>query len=296
MRQTIFSLMAFAALLAGAQTVTVVEQTQLLRGAEGPAYYPVLNADGTQLLYSTIQEPGLKLYDFKNNVSVQVSTEAGIGQDAIFGGDGNVYYVTTKRGQDNLMYRTGHRYDVQAATSEVVLEAQHGAMLPMKAQRGAALKAQGRNYTTGNNIGTAVYALGSTVYVTVGGKERSFSPVESHAGYLWASLSPDGKRVAFFAAGKGIVVMDLNGKVLAMLGKYEMPSWYDNDYLVAQNTLDDGHQFTSSQILLLKADGSFKHELTKPTSMTMQPTTAAGKIVYTTVDGLLHMMKINITQ
>ncbi len=132
--------------------------------------------------------------------------------------------------------------------------------------------------------------------VTVDGNDREFSPAQAHAGYLWASLSPDGKRVAFFAAGKGIVVMDLNGNVLAMLGKYEMPTWFNNDYLVAQNTLDDGHQFTSSQILLLKADGSFKHELTKPTSMSMQPTTAAGKIVYSSIDGLLYMMKIEITE
>ena len=81
-----------------------------------------------------------------------------------------------------------------------------------------------------------------------------------------------------------------------MLGNYEMPSWLNNDYIVAQNTKDDGHQFTSSQIMLLKADGSFKHELTKPTSMSMQPSAAAGKVVYSSIDGLLYMMQINITE
>lgn len=288
--------MACVALVASAQQVTVVEHVQLMKGTEGPAYYPVLNADGTKLLYSTIKTPGLKLYDFNDNVSVRVSDAAGVGQDAFFGGDGNVYYVTAERGEDRLIYRTGHKYDLKAAHSEVVLEAQHGPVALVKAQRGAALKAQARNYTTGSQIGTAVYTEGSTVHVTVNGKDRSFSPVESWAGYLWSSLSPDGKRVAFFAAGKGIVVMDLNGNVQAMLGNYEMPSWLNNDYIVAQNTKDDGHQFTSSQIMLLKADGSFKHELTKPTSMSMQPTAAQGKVVYSSIDGMLYMMKINITE
>ena len=84
--------------------------------------------------------------------------------------------------------------------------------------------------------------------------------------------------------------------MLAQLGNYEMPCWYNNDYIVAQNATDDGHQFTSSQILLLKADGTFRHELTPRTSMTMQPTAGGGKIVYTTIDGNLTMITIDINE
>ena len=73
---------------------------------------------------------------------------------------------------------------------------------------------------------------------------------------------------------------DLAGNVLSMPGKYEMPCWYDNHYLVAQNAKDDGHQFTSSQIMLVKADGSFATNLTSATSMAMQPTSAAGNSVH----------------
>jgi len=162
------------------------------------------------------------------------------------------------------------------------------------ATRGGALRAPGHDYKSGGDIGSAAWAEGSTLHVIVGGDERVFSPVNSWAGYLWASLSPDGKRVAFFAAGKGIVIIDLRGQMLAMLGNYEMPCWYNNDYLVAQNAKDDGHQFTSSQIMLLKADGTFTAELTKPSSMAMQPTCGGGRIVYSTIDGLLYEMKINI--
>ena len=100
--------------------------------------------------------------------------------------------------------------------------------------------------------------------------------------------------MAFVAAEKGVVVIDLTGRVLAMLGKYQMPAWYNNDYIVAQNAHDDGHQFTSSQIMLLKADGTCKQALTASTSMTMQPASAAGRIVYTTIDGLLYEMTIAI--
>lgn len=156
------------------------------------------------------------------------------------------------------------------------------------------MKGPGRDFKSSGNIGSAAWTEGNRVHVLVGTEERVFSPVDSWAGYLWASLSPDGKRVAFFAAGKGVVIIDLRGQMLAMLGNYEMPCWYNNDYLVAQNAKDDGHQFTSSQIVLLKADGTWRAELTQPESMTMHPTCGGGKIVYTTIDGLLHEMKINI--
>ena len=169
-------------------------------------------------------------------------------------------------------------------------------MLPQVGTKGVVLRAKSKNFASTANIGTSVYTQGSKVIVTVNGKEREFSPVESWAGYIWPSLSPDGTKVVFVAAEKGIVVMDLDGKVLSMLGRYEMPCWYNNDYIVAQNATDDGHQFTSSQILLLKADGTFKHALTAPTSMSMQPTSAAGKIVYTSIDGQLHLMTIEVKE
>lgn len=285
--------MGCVALWGAAQQVTVVERTRLLQDVEGPAYHPVLNVDGSRLLFASGEQFGLKMYSYDDNVVTRVSDEAGAGIDAFWGGDGNAYYVTQERRQNNLVFRTGHCYDVAAQRSQVVLEAQHGAVRPMPATRGAALRGNA-SYVSGKSLGTAVTTQGSEVVLTVGSKERRFTPVDSDAGYLWASLSPDGQRVAFFAAGSGIVVMDLNGNVLAQLGNYEMPCWLNDDYLVAQNATDDGHQFTSSQIILLKADGTFRHELTRPTSMTMQPTCGGGKIVYTTIDGQLHQMKIQI--
>ena len=92
------------------------------------------------------------------------------------------------------------------------------------------------------------------------------------------------------------MVIDLRGQVVAMLGNYEMPCWYNNDYIVAQHATDDGHQFTSSQLMLLKADGTWSAQLTTPASMTMHPTCGGGKIVCTTIDGLLYELHINIYQ
>lgn len=276
MRFLALLLLAAVMLPAMAQEVEVVSRQRLLDGVEGPAFYPLLNSAGDRLLFST-EAGALKLHDLADGVTTVVTKDYVAGRDACFGADGKVYFVTQEVGEDRLVYRTGQRFDASTRKSDIVTPTRHGAMRAMPAESGS-----------------AAWTEGSRVHVTVNGEERVFSPVDSWTGYLWASLSPDGKRVAFFAAGKGIVVIDLRGQVLAMLGNFEMPCWYNNDYLVAQNAKDDGHQFTSSQIMLLKADGSFKAELTKPTSMAMHPTCGGGRIVYTTVDGLLYEMKIKI--
>ena len=292
-RLTLLMLAVAVLLPAVGQEVEVTSLKRLLEGVEGPAFYPVLNQTGDRLLFLT-EKGGMKMYDITDNVTTTITTEFVAGNDACWGGDGKVYFVTQQLGENNLIYRTGHNYDTSTRKMAQLTEPQHGAVRAVPATRGGALKAPQRSYTSAGDIGNAAWTEGSRVHVIVGGEERVFSPVDSWAGYLWASLSPDGKRVAFFAAGKGIVVIDLRGQMLAMLGNYEMPCWYNNDYLVAQNAKDDGHQFTSSQIVLLKADGTWTGELTRPASMAMQPTCGGGKIVYTTIDGLLYEMTINI--
>ena len=296
MKKTLLLLMWAWALVAGGQQVTVTSTTPLLRGIE-PAFYPTLSQSGDRLLYSDVDARGLKMLDLNTLATTTISEQNGAGFDAKWGNDGQVYYVTSKVDEKSrLVFRTGMRYDLKRQASDVVLEAQHGAVHLETGTQGMAMKGDKHNFATSPNRGVSVYTTGSQLVVTVNGKESRYTPVESYAGYLWSSISPDGDKIAFFAAGRGIVVTNLQGKVLAELGNYEMPCWYNNDYIVAQNASDDGYQYTSSQILLLKADGTYRHELTAKTSMTMQPTAGGGKIVYTTIDGNLTMITLDINE
>ena len=52
MKKTLLTLVGGLALVASAQQVTVTSNTRLLKGVEGPAYYPVLNSTGSQLLFA----------------------------------------------------------------------------------------------------------------------------------------------------------------------------------------------------------------------------------------------------
>ncbi len=296
MKKTLLLLMWAWAMIAGAQQVTVTSSTPLLRGIE-PAFYPTLSPSGDRLLYSDADARGLKMLDLATSKVATISEERGAGFDAKWSNDGHVYYVTSMVDEKSrLVYRTGKRYDLSRQVSDVVLEPQHGAVHLESGTAGMAMHGDKRSFSTSPKRGVSVYTTGSQLVVNINGKENRYTPVESYAGYLWASVSPAGDKVAFFAAGRGIVVTTLQGKVLAELGNYEMPCWFNNDYIVAQNASDDGYQYTSSQILLLKADGTWRHELTPKTSMTMQPTAGGGKIAYTTIDGNLTVITIDINQ
>ncbi|MEG0011901.1 MAG: hypothetical protein RR383_03475 [Muribaculaceae bacterium] len=297
MRTTILSIVACCTLTVSAQNVTITKQIPLLKGVENSAYYPVLSADGTQLLYTGEGQKGLSLYDFKDDVSIKITDAEQAGLYHNISKDGKIYFITQEK-KDGINFRSVYNYDIRSKKSNVITSGQRNVMAPQPLNGGVVVKTSEGLKKTSKDKSTYVYTENSKVVVGKNGVEKAYSPVESYAGYLWASLSPDETKVMFFAAGKGIVIMTLDGKVLNMLGNYEKPVWYGNQYVVAQNATDDGHQYSSSQIILMKADGSFKKELTTPTSMTMHPTASAeaGRIVYDTIDGHLFLMELTINE
>lgn len=297
MRKTILTITSCFALLLSAQQVTITKNVPLLKGVENSAYYPVLSEDGQKVLFSSENYKGLKLYDIKDNVVERISGADRAGLYPSFSKDGKVYFVTQQK--DGMVnYRSVESFDLKTKATNTIISKERNIMRPQPLKNGVAFKSTKGITNTAKGSDIFVYTEGSKIFICKDGVEKSYSPVESVAGYLWESLSPDKTKVMFYAAGKGIVIMDLNGKVLSMPGKYENPSWYDDEYIVAQNATDDGHQYRSSQILLVKADGSFKKELTTPTSMAMNPTASgkANRVIYNTIDGNLYMMELNIVK
>ena len=197
------------------------------------------------------------------------------------------------------VYREVKAYNLEARTSIAVTEKARGMQAPVAVDGGfAAVSDNGRKLKADHKGGTYVYARGAQLIVVRNGKEQQLQPVATDHTYMWESLSPDGNKILFYAGGKGAYVCDLEGNVLASLGRYEAPRWAGNDYVVAENATNDGHQYESCQIMLLKADGSFKYALTKPETMTMNPSASANgsRIAYNTIDGRLFVMDIKISE
>lgn len=295
MKKVLLTLALVSGLTASAQIAEVTSVEPLLRGVESEMYYPVLSQDGTKMLYSSVSYAGLKMYDFVDNVTVKISDEDRAGLDASFSRDGKSVYFVAQTKKNNLNMRQAKSFDLATKKVEAISAEGRVVMRPMALKGGVMTIVDDKVVSTAQKE-TTVRTSGTQLFISRNGVEKAYTPVAESAGYLWESLSPDGTKVMFFAAGKGVVITDLNGKVLNMLGNYEFPVWYGNDHIVAQNADDNGYQHTSSQIVIMTVDGSKIQELTRPESMAMNPTAsiAAGKIVYNTIDGRLYQMNITL--
>lgn len=284
---------------ANAQIAQVTAPTPLMQGVQSELYYPVLSSDGSRMLFSAADYSNLRVYDFDSKTTSAICTEAGAGYGAQFAnGTANVLYVAQSRNAEGLTMRQLRRYDVERGTNTNLTEPARFISISGIETNSVATTVDGRRRTIGRELSKAVRTEGSTLYITVNGTEKAYSPVASQAGYLWESLSPDGTKVMFVAAGTGIIITDLNGNIIGRPGNYEAPVWFGNDYIVAQNATDDGHQYSSSQIVLLSLDGAQRQDLTRPETMSMNPaaSAAAKKVVYNTIDGRMYEMTVTINR
>ncbi len=244
-------------------------------------FFPQLSLDGQWLLYSPTDAKSLML---KNLSTGQVTTVANTGYpgfDAIFGADGKVYYITQQRKGNGLVYRTGHCYDPSTGKSQVVLKPQHGRVEALQAATGVVVNGERQYYRSNDGVGAYVYTRGSLLYlVDEYGATRTMEPVKGSNGYLWAKLSPDGTKVLFEAAAKGLYVCDLDGRLVADLGQYLMPCWYNNDYIVAMSNAGNTRT-NGSCIWLLSVDGNTCKPISSNNERAVQPMVAGNKVVYT---------------
>lgn len=130
------------------------------------------------------------------------------------------------------------------------------------------------------------------------GSERTIlNPRGNDVHYVWGSVSPDGKRIIFHTK-YGTEICDLNGHIIANLGSLIDPQWYGNDYVVGSTETSDGHQYLSSCIAIIGADGNGYTPLTNPEQLGMNPTVSprTGRIAYATLDGDMYLLQLNLAE
>lgn len=136
-----------------------------------------------------------------------------------------------------------------------------------------------------------------TIKLTRTGSETvSLAPVGDYF-YVWASLSPEGDKLLFTAAGKGSYVSDLEGQIIAELGVLNDPTWMNNQWVLGMDDKDDGHQVQSSDVISVHVASGLRKNLTagsKEIAMYPRASEAADRIAFRSPKGELFTMKINI--
>ena len=153
------------------------------------------------------------------------------------------------------------------------------------------LESEGDAYTVDVYESTYVTNENLQLVLYKDGERKVLTPHGSEVHYIWASLSPDGKKIVFNTK-RGTAVCDLQGRELINLGDLDAPQWFGNDYIVGMFDPHDGHRFLGSSIFIRSIDGRFSKCLSDPQEFGMYPTVSAktGRIAYNTLQGELRMM------
>lgn len=297
MRIKLFMAALLCVFLSNAQDVKIVRHEQLLKGIESQCYNPVLSPDGQKVLFTQSDYEGLNVYDIADDVVTPLASDRLAGFSPAFSKDGKSVYFLSQTRENMLVYREMKSVNLDGTEMSTVMGKSRGMLHPVVVDGGVVtVSDNGRKLKAKSNGGTYAYSAGKKIVVVKNGIEKKIAPVPTKYTYIWESLSPDGTKILFYAGGKGAYICDLDGNLVAELGKYTSPAWCGNDYVVAVNATHDGHQYETSQIVLLKVDGSYKKELTAPVSMSMHPTASASgdRLTYNTIDGRLFLMDLRI--
>ncbi|MEP0861441.1 MAG: hypothetical protein HRF52_08390 [Ignavibacterium sp.] len=116
--------------------------------------------------------------------------------------------------------------------------------------------------------------------------------------FMNISISPDNQRIAFEIYGGNLYSMKIDGTELVDLGKGYRAKWMaDSQHLIYMITEDDGHQFTSSDIYIIKYDGTEKRNITNTNDkIELSPSASFvnNKIVFEVFDeGSIYFMNLD---
>lgn len=294
-----------SALLANAQNFEVVSNQQVNLGKNVAVYHPKFMPGGESLLVSSENYQGLGIVDIKTQSYKKITDMAGAGYNPAISADGKTVIVRNADYYNQTM--SLHKINVE--TKENVTLAKNLTHINHIDFNGndITFATNGRTFKKSAITGKSLNSAASSIYVTEEdlklvvynkGVRTVVDPLSTptrDVNYCWSSISPD-KTKLLFVAGNNAYVSDLNGKNLVNLGPIHAPVWRGNDHVVGMLDEDNGHYYTASDIVIIKAKKGAQIQQLTPTSseIKMYPSVSedGNKIAYHTTDGKIYLMTI----
>ena len=261
-------------MMASAQLLEV-SSTQLVT-SKADAKVAAFSPNGDYLLLTNTSHQGLQSMDLASKTLTTISRAEGAGYNVQVSQDGKqvVYREVNLDAKKNRM-STVVRHDMAARQGQVVAKKQqHLAAMVADAER------------------PSFSVKDRQLMMTVNGETKVFSPNGQQYSYHWASLSPNGKKVAYYISAVGCFVCDIDGSNIQFIGHNCLaPVWYNDNILVGCDTKDNGEVVLESVIVAYSLDGK-KQVLTDGEQIAVFPKAANGKIAYSTSEGEIYIMNV----
>ena len=289
-QQLIFVLLCSGMIMNLAAQRIEVKEPQLIKEAGAEAYYPKFTPDGKTILLTSGHYEGLKAFNIETK-KVKVLTDAmGAGWNTIISDDSKsvCFQKIEITENDPVGFTTFYSGNLENLQTQQLTPpvANSGEQPPRKLLRAKAAITSPVLVYVNDDVKLVVEKNGQQVVMTPNGADEA---------YIWASLSPDKKRIVYTVASQErTFVCDLSGKVLADLGRLHACQWLNNDWIVAMNDIDDGHKLLSSNLIAITANGKTRQVLTDGKKLAMYPAAspAGDKIAFNTPTGELYIMDV----
>lgn len=292
MKKLLLALCLFAGLNATAASFKVTGSYPVLEGIE--AYHPVLNDEGTKILYSTVDYEGLNLYDTASKTSEVISTSVAAGFTPVFSANGDIYYRSSEM-QGRLRY-TNLMQRKNGAKMSVELIPMNRDNCKMEVRGGKFVAKSGKR-SIGLDKGLSMaYSDYDGIILIQNGEEKRISPLGAGHTYTSASLSPDGTKLVFTEPYEGVFTCNLDGSNMKSFGRGDVTKWLNDDHIVFIKSKDDGHFVIESRLYVLNINTRSALALTPSSLIVEDHSTAvkAGKIAYGTEDGKVFVIEFDI--
>ncbi len=263
-------------LAASAQVLEVVSMQQLPIAAQADMKVAGVSPAGDYVLLTSGSNKGLQCYDMASQTLTTITEADGAGYNVQVGQDGKeVVYRETSFDRNNLRQNKIIRMNMSNQRQNVVA----------RGQRDMKLMATSDNLTT-------VAIADRKIVLKHNGLSTTLAPNGMNESYLWPSVSPDGKKICYYVAGKGCFVANTDGSNPQFIARdCRAAKWYNNNTIVAMADEDDGHFTTASAIVAYSLNGQ-KQVLTSNKMIAMYPYTAENMIVFSTLKGETYMLNV----
>ena len=261
-------------MMASAQLLEVASTERVAANAD--AKVAAFSPNGDYLLLTNTSNQGLQRMDLATQKVTKITSADGAGYNVKIAQDGNqivyreVTLDATKSRVSNII-----RHDLAANKAQVVAKQQAdlSAMVADASRPSFSIKDQ-------------------QLMMTKNGKTITFSPNGTQYSYHWASLSPNGKKVAYYISAVGCFVCDIDGKNIQFIGHNCLaPVWYNDNIILGCDAKDNGEVVLESVIVAYSLDGK-KQVLTNGEQIAVFPQAANGKIAYSTSEGEIYIMNV----
>lgn len=299
MKTPFLLLLVLTSQLAFSQGIKMVSNEQIPIMESEVGCLPIMSPTGDYLILTGNDTQGLRKYDLTTKKQTTLTTEKAVGVQ--ISSDGSTVVYRSKNYKGKLLYtslksiqlETGEKEELIKNTRDLEgVNVRQGTVLAVNKGKMVSKRVSGEKL---ESIPVVPSIKDGQLYITEKGKTRLLSPAGTNVSYLWPSVSPDGKKLLYYVMDQGqAYVSNSDGTNPVSLGILRAPKWMGNDWVVGMVDYDNGEVVTSSEIVGVAADGTQRTVLTDDSVIALYPSASAdaSKIVYTTNDGKVFLMKI----